>query len=74
MGRHIGGHAHSDAGSTVYQQVGETSGQHYRLATGVVVVGLEVHCVRVEILQHLLTHTREAHLGVTHGCGAVAID
>mgnify|MGYP002508550647 CR=1 FL=1 len=43
MGRHIRRHTNGDACCAVYQQVGETCGQHNRLLAGVVIVRLEVY-------------------------------
>ena len=74
VGRHVGGHTHGDAGSTVDQEVGDTCGEHGRLAVGVVVVGLEVDRVGVDVAEHLFADFLQTHLGVSHGGRSVAVD
>ena len=72
--RHIGGHTYGYTGSSVDEQIGETSGKHHRLATLVVIVRLEIHRLRVDIGHHGLAHLLEPHLGVTHRRRAVTVD
>ena len=54
VGRNVGGHADSDAGGTVDQQVGEAGGKHARLFAGLVEVGVPVHGVLVDVPEHFV--------------------
>ena len=72
--RDIGGHAHGDARGTVEQEVGHLGGQNRGLLKGIVVIGAEIDGVLVKVAQKFLGETREAHLGVAHGRGRIAVD
>ena len=63
-GRHVGGHAHGNAGGAVDQQVGERRRQDIRLGELVVVVRNEVHHVLVEVVRQRERGRREAGLRV----------
>ena len=69
--RHVCRHAHSDSAGTVHQQIGERSGQDFRLEQLPVVVGDEVNDVFVETLRHGHCLGSETGLGVAAGSGAV---
>jgi len=72
--RNVRRHAHRDTGRAVDQQVRDTRRQDRRFLFLAVVVGLEVDGVLVDIGQQLAGDLVQAALGVTHGCGAVAVD
>jgi len=74
MRRDVGGHAHGDAAGAVDQQVGKARRQHHRLALGVVVIVLEIDGLLVDVLEQLVGHLGEAHLGVAHGRRRIAVD
>ena len=74
MGRHVGGHAHGDAGSTVHQQVRKLGGHHAGLLQRVVEVGLKINRVLVQVVEHFVGDALEAGLGVAHGGRRVAVD
>ncbi len=67
MRRHIGGHAHGDAGGAVEQQVGQARRQGGRLVQGAVEVRHPVHRALAQFGQQHFRVTRQARLGVTHG-------
>ena len=71
---HVRGHTHSDAVAAVDQQCGDLCRQHRRLLQRVIEVILEIHGILVEVVQHLLGDPLQTGLGITHGCGAVAVD
>ncbi len=68
------GHADSDAGRAIGQQVGEAAGQHDRLLGGAVVVGAEVDGILVDAAQQRLGDLGQPRLGVAHGGGVIAVD
>ena len=72
--RDVGGHAHGDAGGAVQQQVRELRGEDGGFARGLVVVGHHIDGVLLQVAEQLLGDLLHAHLGVTHGGGAVAVD
>ena len=72
--RHVGRHAHGDAGRTVHQQVRVGGRQYDRFFGGLVVVGDEVDGLLVEIRHHLVGKRVEARLGVAHRRRRVAVD
>ena len=73
VGRNVGGHAHSDAGRTVDQEVRQARRQHGRFVFRFVVVGHEIDGFLVDIGEHFVGDARHAHFGVTHGRRGVAI-
>src|SRR5690554_8116359 len=74
VGGDIGGHAHGDTGGAVDQQVAHVGSQQAGVALGAVVVVGPVDGVLLEVGQQLMGQARHAHLGVTHGRRAVAVD
>ena len=70
---HVGGHAHGDAAGAVHQQVRYARGHHGGLLQGVVEVVRHVDGLLVDVLHHVLAYLAQAALGVSHGCGAVAV-
>ena len=74
MGRDIGRHTYCNAGGAVYQQIGETAGQHPGLLPGLVKVGVPVHGVLFNVPQQLLGDLGHPRLGVTVGSGGVSIN
>ena len=74
MRRDVGRHADGDAAGAVDQKIGEARRQHYRLALGIVVIGLEVDGVLVEVLDQRARHALEPHFGVAHGRRRIAVD
>ncbi|MCY1507074.1 hypothetical protein D9M68_413400 [compost metagenome] len=65
--RHVGGHAHGDAGGAVEQQVGQARRQGGRLVQGAVEVRHPVHRALAQFGEQHLGVARQARLGVTHG-------
>ena len=61
--RHVGGHAHRDAGGAVEQQVGQAG----RLVEGAVEVRYPVHGTLAQFAEQHLGIARQARLGITHG-------
>ncbi len=74
VGRDVRRHAHGDARRAVEQKIRQLGGQDGRLARGLVVVRDHIHRVLLDILEHFLRGLAHAHLGVTHGRRAVAVD
>ena len=74
VGRDVGRHAHRDARGAVDQQVGHLGRQHVGDTLGAVVVVDPVDGILLEVGQQLVGEPGHAHLGVTHGGGAVAVD
>ncbi len=73
VGGHIRCHTDSNTGGSVYEQIGETAGQHSRLTQGVVEVKLHINGVLVNVAQHLLGKFAEARFGITHSGCTVAV-
>ncbi len=71
--RHVGGHADGDAGGTVDEQVGNRRGKDLGFLAGRVVVVDERDGLFLEIRKQAHAGPRQASLGVTHGCGTVAV-
>ena len=71
--RHVGGHAHRDAGRAVDQQVGQGGGEDLGLGERVVVVGDHVHDVLVERGRHRQGRGGQARLGVA-GCRRAVVE
>ncbi len=65
--RHVGGHAHGDAGGAVEQHVGQPRRQDRRLVQGAVEVRHPVHRALPQLGQQHLGIARQARLGVAHG-------
>ena len=74
VGRHIGGHADSDAIGAIYKKGRDTSGEHLGLHECAVEVGHHIDGILVDIAKHLLGNLRETCLGITHSSGAIAVD
>ena len=74
VGRDVGGHAHGNARGAVDQNVGEVAGEHGGLLQPVVVVGVKVHRVLVDVLEHLHGELVHPGLGVPVGGRGVAVD
>ncbi len=72
--RDVGRHADGDAAGAVDEQVRELRRQHHRLALGIVVVRLEIDGVLVDVLEQRIGDLGEAHLGVAHRRGRIAVD
>ena len=71
VGRHVRGHADSDARTAVDQQVGDRGRQHGRLLELVVVVRREIDGVLVDVGVHAQRRGRQTGLGVSGGGRAV---
>ena len=72
--RNLGGHPDGDTIGAVDQQVGNGSGQDFRLLKRAVEVVLEIDRFFAEILEHLLGQARHPRLGVSHGSSAITVD
>ena len=72
--RDVGCHTDRDAARAVDQQVGNLGGKDGGLLQPVVEVGLEIDRVLVDVLQHGHGNPGQPGLGVTVGCGGIAID
>ncbi|MNT00146.1 hypothetical protein D3C72_1345660 [compost metagenome] len=67
MRRHVGGHAHGDAGGAVEQQVGQPRRQGRRLVEGAVEVRPPVRRALAQLAEQHFGITRQPRFGVTHG-------
>ena len=67
MCRHIGGHTHGNTVTSIHQQVGHLRRHHGWLLERIVEVVGHIHGVFLQIVHDVLTHLREAALGVSHG-------
>ncbi|MNO72104.1 hypothetical protein D3C76_630390 [compost metagenome] len=65
--RHVGGHAHGDAGGAVEQDVGQARRQYCGLLQGAVEVRHPVHGALAHFVEQHFGVARQARLGVTHG-------
>ena len=74
MRRDVRGHADSDAGRAVDEQVREARRQHQRLLARAVVVGAEVDGVGVDVAEHQGRDARQTALRVAHGGSREAVD
>ena len=74
MGRNVGGHAHSNTGRAVDQQVRHSGGHHIGDTFRAVVVVDEIHGFLVQIRQQFMGDLGHAHFGVTHGSSGITID
>ena len=68
VGRDIGGHTDGNAGGAVHQKVREAGRQYGGLIVLVGEVGLEIHGILVDAVQHLRCEPGHLRLGVSHGC------
>ena len=66
-------HADGDARRAVDQQVREARGQHARLFSRFVEVRVPIDRVLVDVAEHLVRELGHACLGITVGCGGVAV-
>ena len=73
VGRNVGSHTNGDTGRTVYQQVGETAGQHSGFLAAFVKVGVPVDGLLIDIPQHLIGELGKAGFGITVSCSGVAV-
>ncbi len=73
VGRYVCRHAHGNAVAAIDEQVWYLRRHHGWLLQRVVEVVCHVDGVLVDIVHDVLTHLREAALGVTHGGRGVAI-
>ncbi len=74
VGGHVGGHTYGDAVGAVDQEVGHTCGKNGGLFALIGVGGHHIDGVLLDVGHHLIGYLLHAALGVTHGCGAVAVD
>ena len=74
MRRHIGGHAHGDAGAAIDEQIRERGGENRRFRETIIVVGHPVDGALVHIVHQRTAHVGEARLGITHGGGRIAFN
>ena len=72
--RDVGRHADRDAACTIGEEVREPRRQHHRLALGIVVVRREIDGVLVDVREQRVRDLGEAHLGVAHRRGRIAVD
>ncbi len=73
MGRDVGRHAHGNAAGPVDQQIGEAGRQDRRFLRRIVIVGLEIDCVFVDIVQKGIGRPVEARFGIAHGRRGIAV-
>ena len=74
MRRYIGRHTDRNTLRTVNQQIRETARQHHRLLLRLIKIRNKVHCVLVDVGNHLHRNMGESCLGISHGRRAVAIN
>ncbi|MNP42161.1 hypothetical protein D3C76_1359110 [compost metagenome] len=65
--RHVGGHAHGDAGGAVEQDVGQARRQHCWLLQRAIEVRHPVDGALTHFVEQHFGVTRQTRLGVTHG-------
>ena len=70
----VGGHTHRNTKSTVEEEVGSASWQNDWLLLSTIVVGAEVDCLLVDILEHLARELAHLGLGITHSGSIVTVD
>ena len=70
----IGGHTHGDTVAAIHEQVGNLRGHYAGFLQRVVKVVHHVDGVLLQVVHDMLTHLGQTALGVTHGCGRVAVD
>ena len=73
MRRHIGRHAHRDAGAAIDDEVGKGGGKNGGLSQALVIVRDKIDGVLVHILHEEAAEMGEAGFRITHGCGRIAI-
>lgn len=74
MGRNVCGHAHGNTVASVDQEVRNLRRHHRRLLECVVEVVHHVDGILLNIVHDVLTHLRQAALGITHGSRRVTVD
>ena len=74
MRRHVRCHTYCDTGSTIHQQVRDTSRKYCRFFQRVIEVQLEVYCVFVNITKHFFGKLAQTCFGVTHCRRTIAVD
>ena len=73
VGRDVGGHADSDTGGAVDQQVRKTGGQDTGFLAALVEVGIPIYRVLFDVPQHFAGDLGQASLGVTVSGRRVAV-
>ena len=71
--RHIGSHADSNTGSSVYEKIRNASRQNCRLSQRVVKVKLEIYRIFIDITQHFFGEPAQPGFSITHGCRTIII-
>ena len=72
--RDVRGHADRDAAAAVEEQVGQQAREHDRLLQAAVEIVGPIDRFLLDIGQQRFGDARQPRLGVTHGCGRVAVD
>ena len=74
MCRHIGSHTNGDTVTSIYQQVRYFRWHHAGLSKRVVKVIDHVDSILLQVVHDVLSHLREAALGITHSGWRVSVD
>ena len=74
MGRDIGRHTDGDTDGAVNKKVRVPRGEDHRLLETVVVVRHKIDGLLVDVREHLGRHAAHTALGITVGCGRVAVN
>ena len=70
--RHVGGHAHGDAGATIDDEIWKRRRKHRRLSETFVVVRDEIDGLLLHVRHQGAAQMRHAGFRITHGCRGVA--
>ncbi len=73
VGRNVGRHPHCDAADTVHQKVGQPRRQHEWFLERAIKVVAHIDSIFVQVGEHLVTHSAQPRLGISHGSRTVAI-
>ena len=72
MRSHIGRHAHGNAGTSIYEQVGKGRRKHGRLHEALIVVRHPIYCALFHVAHESASQISKAGLSVAHGSWRIA--
>ena len=74
MSGNVGGHTYGNTGCSVNKKVGNAGRHNGGFLQRIVEVVGHIHSFLLQVFHHGLAHQAQSSLGITHGCGAVAVD
>ena len=74
MGRHVRGHAHGDACSTIDKEIGERCGKNSRFGQTFVVIWDKIDRILVHVVHQGPAKRRHAGFRITHRSGRITFD